>query len=413
MSPSSPHDDADDDEIRHLQASGALQEVIGSQSLLSQELQDMTQPDSGSQANKYESSSSLLSTSQPVLMTSKLLLTTQEDPTNTSLSLSQESTLNLFESNNFGTLLDAVELVDPTMTLGQKRSLQENVVNTIRSSTRVKAASNKIKESGWTASAASTATAAAVASTTSPSKKPRREPAARSVAAAALLTPVSALLAASEQNKTPVTAQATGPPVAASPAAPSVAKRSPVPPRSPAKQVAQQAAHVASQVLGDPVVAKNLLLSLTLHQRHAAGGRSKKPPPPPGHTLPESFHWAHYVPLEDILKKNMAEYYWLSVEKCQSMTQHSFNNHLVALVRVACHEWGWSLPYTDKQLRDRVRCYYKTHIQNAKKRLQTMLKNPTKKSNAKHLIEMYDLIEEVVSDGGSTSNKGGNGGVRG
>jgi hypothetical protein len=123
------------------------------------------------------------------------------------------------------------------------------------------------------------------------------------------------------------------------------------------------------------------------------------PSPPPGHYLEDGFFWAHYPPLEQILKDNMARYYALSIGKCQSPEQHTFNNTLVVLIRkqVADREWSFDRIFMcNKVLRDRIRCYYKTHIQNAKKRLRTMLKNPTKNANANHLIQHWEQIRETI-----------------
>lgn len=127
--------------------------------------------------------------------------------------------------------------------------------------------------------------------------------------------------------------------------------------------MAQQAAKLANDVIDDPGLAKRLLLSMTLQQRTYRGRRS----PPPPHVVEASFQWAHYPPLEDVLKDYMADYYHLSMEYCQSSAQTEFNNDLCAEIRTKSVEWGWDLTgFSEKQLRDRVRCYYKTHIQNSK-----------------------------------------------
>ena len=47
-----------------------------------------------------------------------------------------------------------------------------------------------------------------------------------------------------------------------------------------------------------------------------------------------------------------------------------------------------------KKLRDKIRCYYKTNVQNSKKRLATMLKNPSKARNKNALMRAIDLIQD-------------------
>lgn len=161
-------------------------------------------------------------------------------------------------------------------------------------------------------------------------------------------------------------------------------------------KMAQRAADLAQRTINDPELAKRLLLSMALTRENPRSAPEALPGP--GHVLPEGFFWAHYPPLEKVLKDNMAEYYELSITKCQSAQQQSFNNTLVELVRAESNRQGWLYApcFTDKNLRDRIRCYYKTHIQNAKKRLRTMVKNPTKRANARHLCSHLDMIEKNV-----------------
>ena len=167
--------------------------------------------------------------------------------------------------------------------------------------------------------------------------------------------------------------------------------------KKPNHDLAQQAAALAQLAIKDEHVGKQLLLSMVMERQP-----TRTPPsslPGAGYVLQPSFVWSHYPPLEKILREHMEEYYHLSLQKRQSASQQAFNNRLVDVVRkFAKEKYEWTIMACDKQLRDRIRCYYKTHIQNAKKRLATMLKNPRKVANARHLIEHRDLIEQTLEN---------------
>jgi hypothetical protein len=160
-----------------------------------------------------------------------------------------------------------------------------------------------------------------------------------------------------------------------------------------ARELAQQAAKLAAQTIASPLVQKNLLLSMALVRINPRTAPSEWPSR--GSTIPDGFQWGKYPPLETILRSHMRDYYELSITQCQSKLQQQFNNDLTVEIRAEADKHGWSFSptFTDRILRDRIRCFYKTHLQNAKKRLRTMVKNPTKKSNASALVAHLALIQ--------------------
>jgi hypothetical protein len=82
--------------------------------------------------------------------------------------------------------------------------------------------------------------------------------------------------------------------------------------------------------------------------------------------------------MEQVLYENMQDYFDVSEGKRQSKLQQAFTRRLLDKVRQVAHESGWTFSgaMVEKVLRDRIRCFYKTHLQNAKKRLVTLQKHP-------------------------------------
>jgi len=106
--------------------------------------------------------------------------------------------------------------------------------------------------------------------------------------------------------------------------------------------------------------------------------------------IEDGFYWRDFPCCEKVLYDNMEDYYGNSNLQRQTKQQQSFNKYLVEQVREAASNEGLHFdPYfTEKKLRDRIRCFYKTHLQNAKKRLVTLEKRKASKSN-RAILRVY------------------------
>jgi len=100
-------------------------------------------------------------------------------------------------------------------------------------------------------------------------------------------------------------------------------------------QMAKRAADLAAVVIANPGLAKRLLLSMACYRHTVIQGVERKYPS--GHEFKDGFHWAHYPPLEDILKDNMSDYFKYSTECPQSSVQHNYNNKLMKLVKAGTY----------------------------------------------------------------------------
>ena len=107
-----------------------------------------------------------------------------------------------------------------------------------------------------------------------------------------------------------------------------------------------------------------------------------------------------------MLTEHEVDFYQLSIYETQTNQQLIFNNSLLRLVKETATEHGLEFDacMPDSVLRERIRKYFTTHTSNSKKRLQTMLGNPTKASNIKSLCELLEILEELNSDPNQSSD---------
>lgn len=148
---------------------------------------------------------------------------------------------------------------------------------------------------------------------------------------------------------------------------------------------------VVQEILDNEDLWSRIVLIMSLQQQPVGNISDYKSP---AKVIPQGFWWRHYPPLEDVLFEVMAECYEVSCLQSQTVRQQAFYEALVQRMRSTAAASGleFDATFSDKKLRDRIRCFFKTCRQNSKKRLATVLKNASKPENEDYLVKLVECV---------------------
>lgn len=373
----------EDSVVKHLHDTGALNAVAGSQSVLSQELlQQLSQPSSSQESQEEEEEDSVCAATTAKEMAQRFGILSQDEnalprPTDSNAPISvdeEEALAGLDAMKQAATTLRIQQQEDPKALLqsltkrkrhssvGGGRLQQQPISVGFGFGSLLHAANAVITDVGGTGTQSSNNN-----NNNNLTHMERRQ--LRQFQAQRLAAGKSLYLSSPAKAKKPARKRASSKkqtknkvskkhPLLASPTV--QVNLDPDEVDGPLELMAKTAAIMAKSVSKDADLEKRLLLSMALVRDNPRGIAIQLKEV--GHVLKDGFFWAHYPPLENILKNFMAQYYELSMSKCQSAAQHEFNNCLVTTIRkeVAVQRWEFDTNHTDKFVRDRIRCYYKT-----------------------------------------------------
>ena len=301
---------SEDEQIQNLEETGQMQQVIGSQSILSQELHNL-EPSQASQSGEVFSQDMGAFSQVSVRTTATADFDSQQlahqygllsqDPaaraarTSTrrdDVFESQGSSSHSGSQGGFGTLLDAVQMFqsqeeEEERELKRRREAEEaNSENGAQSVDEFGAIAARKEKKARTS---------AVATRSQSRSKEKESPDEKTVASSD-----SKKIAVTKKPNLPLTKNNSNNIVKAEPINVTTGnrkrKRKDDGEQLRLQKMAQRAADLAQRTINDPELAKRLLLSMALTRENPRSAPETLPAP--GHVLPEGFFWAHYPPLE-------------------------------------------------------------------------------------------------------------------
>lgn len=174
-------------------------------------------------------------------------------------------------------------------------------------------------------------------------------------------------------------------------------------PSPPTPEASAAVGLISTFLAHHPTQARKLWVHLVLRNYKSANVEWRRG------ALPTGFVWSDFPPLERVLQEHAPRYYEISYGHNQSRLQAAFYRTLMDRVRAAARDSGCDLEHiADPQLRNRIRFYYKTHLQNAKKRLRTLLHpNNTKAATQQHLTALLPVLRDLEHETQGSSNSYG------
>lgn len=110
-------------------------------------------------------------------------------------------------------------------------------------------------------------------------------------------------------------------------------------------------------------------------------------PAPENKMITVGFQWEHFPECEQILEESASEYFSAYYQRLGPVEMRRMNDAIVDRVQKTIAQYHYEVhpDFDNGKLRERIRCYYKTLIANAKKRLVTLEKRRDSDENQAYI----------------------------